>query len=158
MAIKKGAILLSAYPSAVFPPEWLPSDFHEIVRAGKGYKVITSFDSYWQPATVAQFEFVGTVEEFDAWLLADPFLINQRHEMIGKTVVRDLIVVLRQQNLTQAQEGDLLQRIMPTLFALNDGFIQGARWMAGNLTVAGELTAGRKNYLIGEIDKAILLL
>lgn len=156
--VKKGAILLTTYPLAVFPPEWLPRDFQEIVRMGKGYKVITSFDEYWQPATAAQFEFVGTPEEFDAWVLADPFLLNQEREIIGKTVVRDLIITLRSQNLTEAQEGDLIQRIMPTLFALNDGFISGAKWMAGNLAVAGQLTAGRKTYLIGEIDKALLKL
>jgi len=89
--VKKAAILLGSFPSAVFPQEWQPSDWSEIVRNGKGYKVIASFEQYFTPAVASQFDFIGTVEEFDAWLEADPlkrkkedmeFTTNLRLEML----------------------------------------------------------------------------
>lgn len=89
--VKKGAILLSVYPTAVFPQEWLPSDFHEVVRAGKGYKVITSFEQYWQPATEMQFEFVGTVEEFDTWMATDPVVLKTRDIEFGNSLLFEFL-------------------------------------------------------------------
>jgi hypothetical protein len=86
------------------------------------------------------------------------FVKNEVHELIGKHVVRDLYRTLRSQNLTQAQEGDILNRVFPVFCALGDGFIRGAREMANNLAVAGQLTAGRKNYLIAKIDEAIQMI
>lgn len=80
------------------------------------------------------------------------------HEQLGKNMIKDLYVTLRNQNLTQAQEGDLLSRINGVLMALGFGFIKGARTIANNLIVAGQLTQARKDYLIGKIDEAILLL
>ena len=89
---------------------------------------------------------------------ASDFIKNEIHELVGKDVVRDLYRALRAQNLTQAQEGDLLNRVFPVLAALGDGFINGARVICNNLTVAGQLTLARKNYLLGKIDEAIALL
>lgn len=89
---------------------------------------------------------------------ASDFVKNEVHELIGKDVVRDLYRTLRAQSLTQAQEGDLLSRVFPVFAALGDGFINGARVMANNLTVAGQLTLPRKTYLLTKIDEAIAIL
>jgi hypothetical protein len=89
---------------------------------------------------------------------ADDLIRQQIHESIGREVIRDLYKTLRQQNLTQAQEGDLLGRLNGTLIALGFGFVRAARVLANNLTVAGQLTQARKDYLVGRIDTAILLL
>lgn len=113
----------------------------------------------------------GTITEFDTeaehaaavnTISPTPDLTNHlknlEHEQIGKNVVRQLYVSLRAQNLTQAQEGDLLNRVFPVLCALGDGFVRGARVMANNLTVAGQLTQVRKDFLVARIDEGILLL
>lgn len=113
----------------------------------------------------------GTITEFDSVEEHDNF-VNQlsptpdltsilkslQHEQLGKEVVRDLYITLRQQNLTDAQEGDLIGRIYPVIGSLGDGFIRGARIIANNIAVAGQYTTARKNYLLGKIDEAILKL
>lgn len=83
------------------------------------------------------------------------YLKNAQHEAIGKNLVRELYVTLRKQNLTQAEEGDLLGRIYPVLGCLADGFIRGARVICNSIPVAGQFTNGRKNYLLTQIDNAI---
>jgi hypothetical protein len=90
----------------------------------------------------------------------DPALLlrNERAEQLGKDVVRDLFRTLQAQNLTQANEGDLLNRVFPVFCALGDGFLNGARVIANNLTVAGQLTNARKTYLLNAIDAAIIAL
>ena len=80
---------------------------------------------------------------------------NIIHEKIGKDVVRDLYRILQSQNLTQAQEGDLITRIYPVLGSLGDGFIRASRVIASNTAVAGQYTQARKDYLISKIDEAI---
>jgi hypothetical protein len=51
------------------PSEWLDTDFNVIVRAGKNYKVITSFDDYFTIELVNQFDFVfDTQEDFQKWI------------------------------------------------------------------------------------------
>lgn len=104
-----------------------------------------------------------TVQEFEDHLRSisgtapdvTDYLKNQEHEILGKEIVRELFVTLRQQNLTQAQEGDLIGRIYPVLNVLSHGFIRGARVLANNLSLAGQLTSGRKDYLIAKIDEAL---
>lgn len=112
--------------------------------------------------TIIEFE---TDAEHDAYVASisptpdlTDFIKNAEHELIGKQVIKDLYVALRQQNLTQAQEGDLLNRLTGVLMALGFGFIRGSRVIANNLTVAGSLTQGRKDFLLAKIDAAILLL
>ena len=80
---------------------------------------------------------------------------NLEHEFIGKEVIRGLYITLRKQNLTQAQDGDLLGRLNGVMMALGFGFIRGARVLAGNLTVGGQLTQARKDYITSKIDEAI---
>lgn len=77
------------------------------------------------------------------------------HEALGKKVISDLYVALKGQNLTQAQEADILNRVSVVLTALGFGFIRGARDIANGLTVAGSLTLARKNFILSEIDDAI---
>ena len=79
----------------------------------------------------------------------------EEHEAIGKNLVRELFITLRGQNLTQAQEGDLLSRIYPVLGCLADGFIRGARVICNATATGGEFTAQRKTYLLNQIDAAI---
>tara|TARA_R110000868_G_scaffold199747_1_gene446358 strand:- start:1107 stop:1472 length:366 start_codon:yes stop_codon:yes gene_type:complete len=109
--------------------------------------------------TIIEFE---TQEAHDAWVDArspTPDLSNLRksleHEFIGKEVIRALYITLRDQNLTQAQEGDLLGRINGVFVALGFGFIRGAKVLANNLVVAGQLTTQRKDYILAQIDEAI---
>lgn len=83
------------------------------------------------------------------------YIKSLEHEQLGKQTVKDLYVTLSQQNLTQAQEGDLLNRIYPVLGTLSDGFIRGARVIANMIPVAGQYTQGRKDYLLARIDEAI---
>lgn len=108
---------------------------------------------------ITEFE---TAEEHDAFVAQHsptPDLTNYlksfEHEEIGKSVVKELYVTLRNQNLTQAQEGDLLNRIYPVLGTLSDGFIRGARVIANNIPVAGQYTQPRKDFLLAKIDEAI---
>lgn len=118
--------------------------------------------SIFHNGVLTQFE---TIEEHDAFVASlspTPDLTDIRknieHEILGKNVVRALYVALRQEGLSQANEGDLLNRVFPVLCALGDGFVRGARVMANNLAVAGQLTTARKNFLLARIDEAILLL
>lgn len=112
--------------------------------------------------TITEFETVEEHDNFVNQLSPTPDLTNilksLQHEMLGKEVVRDLYVTLRQQNLTDVQEGDLLNRIFPVIASLGDGFIRGARVIANNIVVAGQYTTARKNYLLSKIDEAILKL
>lgn len=116
-------------------------------------------------AQVIEFD---TREEFDTYISSitppeDAVLTlslqkSQEHEVLGKSVIRDLYVTLRAQNLTSAQEDDLLNRVFSVFCYLGFGFIRGARVRANGLTVAGQLTQVRKDYLLSKIDAAILLL
>lgn len=82
-------------------------------------------------------------------------LQNLVHEAIGKETVRDLFKTLKNQNLTQAEEGDILSRIYPVLGCLADGFIRGARVICNSTATGGQFTQARKTYLLGKIDEAI---
>jgi hypothetical protein len=106
-----------------------------------------------------------TQAEYEAYIATNSptpdlagYLKNELHEQLGKEVVRNLYRTLRDQALTQANEADLLNRIYPVLGTLSHGFIRGARTMANNLVVGGQLTQVRKDYLIARIDEAILLM
>ena len=102
--------------------------------------------------------------EHDAWVAAhspnDEQLLakieaNLRAEAVGKDLIRDLYRTLKDQNLTDAEEGDLLNRIYPILGTLGDGFIRGARVICNATPTGGQLTAGRKTFLLNVIDQAI---
>lgn len=82
----------------------------------------------------------------------------QKNEMVGKDLIRDLYQMLKQQNLTQAQEGDIINRITPVLLALIAGFVRGASPICSGIATGGSFTVGRKNALQNAIDAAILLL
>lgn len=151
--VKKGAILLSAYPSAVFPPEWLPSDFHEIVRAGKGYKVITSFDKYWQSATAAQFEFVGTVEEFDAWIAADPVKVKTRDITFGNELLLEFLTGQKDITLDNATYRAVSETFKFAEAALRRGDIPQAKTELTAIAPSPPVwTQEAKDYFIAKIN------
>lgn len=77
---------------------------------------------------------------------------------IGQNVVEDLLESMDAQNLTDAQEDDLINRIQLVLIMLSGGYIRGALTRATGLTVAGQLTNGRKNFLVNRITAAVALL
>lgn len=112
--------------------------------------------------TITEFDTEAELNAYIATISPTPnmtdYIKNLEHEALGKDVVRNLYRTLRAQNLSQADEGDLLNRVFPVFCALGDGFIRGARVIASNLTVAGQLTTNRKNYLIARIDEAIAFL
>lgn len=98
----------------------------------------------------------GQADHYPAATYAASAIIkNLVNEMIGKELVRDLFQTLKAQNLTDAQEGDLLNRIYPVLGCLADGFIRGSRVMCNAIPTGGQFTAPRKTYLLNQIDAAI---
>lgn len=86
---------------------------------------------------------------------ADFLLQNEIQEYYGKNLVRELFKELRNQNLTQANEADIVTRIQTTLTALATGFVKGARTIANNTATGGAFTAARKTYLLNQIDNVI---
>lgn len=98
----------------------------------------------------------GKADYFSAADYAGNVIVkNMIHESIGKQLVRELFQTLKAQDLTDAQEGDLLNRIYPVLGTLADGFIRGARVMCNAIPTGGQFTNGRKTYLLNKIDAAI---
>jgi hypothetical protein len=69
--IKQGATTLAEYNAGNWPAEWMPSDWHDLVRQGVQYKTITSFENYFTPEITARFTFVGAQEEFLTWVGTD---------------------------------------------------------------------------------------
>lgn len=152
--IKTGAILLSLYPTAVFPPEWLPSDFREIVRAGKGYKVITSFDGYWQPATSAQFEFVGTPEAFQLWIASDPVKIKSRDIEFGNSLLMEFLTGQKDITLDNATYRAMSETFKYAESALRRGDIPQAKTELNGIALAPPVwTLDAKNYFINKINQ-----
>lgn len=104
----------------------------------------------------------NTIQEHDDYINSlsptpdlTTYIKDQQHEQLGKSVIVDLYVALKGQNLTQAQEADIINRVAVVLVALGFGFIRGARDICNGLTVAGSLTLSRKNFILSEIDDAI---
>jgi len=65
----KTAAILSSKQINNKPEVWAESDFLTIQRAGKEYKVITSFDEYFTSQITTQFDFVfDTQEDFQKWI------------------------------------------------------------------------------------------
>ena len=109
--------------------------------------------------TIIEFD---TQEEHDLWVSTHSptpdltnLIKNFEHESLGKKVISDLYVALKGQNLTQAQEADILNRVAIVFVALGFGFIRGSRDIANGLSVGGNLTLARKNFILSEIDDAI---
>lgn len=151
--VKTGAILLSQYPTAVFPPEWLLSDFHEIVRAGKGYKFITSFDEYWQPATSAQFEFVGTPDEFQSWMNSDPVKMKKEDIEFGNSLLLDFLTGQKDIALDNPTYRAVSEIFKYAESALRRGDIPQAKTELTNIAISPPVwTQGAKDYFISKIN------
>lgn len=90
--------------------------------------------------------------------LIDRLRESEKAQLIGRDLVKDLYQTLKQQNLTQAQEGDIINRITPVLLAVSMGFLRGAREICNNTATGGSFTAGRKTFLLNSIDASIALL
>ena len=114
--------------------------------------IITEYDSQAEHDAA-----VALLSQSDQGLI-DRLIEANRAEVIGRDLLKDLYQTLKQQNLTQAQEADLMNRIFPTLTVIGFGFLRAARDMCNALTVAGQLTNARKNYLLNAIDAAIVQL
>lgn len=107
-------------------------------------------------ATLAEYEAaVAAISTTDIALISR-LVEAERAERIGRDLLKDLYQTLKQQNLTQAQEADLMNRIFQVLTVIGLGFLRGARDMCNVLPVAGQLTTGRKNFLLAAIDAAIV--
>lgn len=103
-----------------------------------------------------------TEAEHDAYIAANfpnpptNFILQQaRREQLGRELVADLGHVLQEQNLTQADEAAIVNKIATVITALAAGFIRGARIICNALTTDSVFTPGRKNYLLNRIDETI---
>jgi hypothetical protein len=76
-------------------------------------------------------------------------------ESIGKELVKELWKDLDAMNLTEAQDLDLVNRILPVLVCLGDGFILRSRKVLNTMTTAGQLTLARKNFILNKIEQAL---
>lgn len=76
-------------------------------------------------------------------------------EQAGRELIRTLGQTLDAQNLTQAEEADIVTRISGVVVALSTGWLRGARVICNALTIGGALTNARKNYLLNQIDAVI---
>jgi len=84
------------------------------------------------------------------------FAINQsKREQVGRELVNDLFKKLQEQNLTQAEEAQIVNKISTCMVALLAGSINGARVICNALTTDAVFTPQRKAYLLGKIDAAI---
>jgi hypothetical protein len=79
-------------------------------------------------------------------------------DKIGRAVIEELFKTLIDQNLSQADEADITNRLLSTVVALMLGNLRGARTLANNTATGGALTAQRKTFVLNTIDAAILLL
>ena len=77
---------------------------------------------------------------------------NYIQELMGKLLIADLFKALKEQNISQADEGDIISRVQATLTALATGFVRGAKNIANNTATGGAFTVARKTYLLGQID------
>lgn len=146
--IKKGAILLSNFSSAVLPQEWSGYEWQEVVRAGKGYRVIESFDKYFSPAVVNQFDFVGAVEEFDDWMLADPERLYEEDLKFGREMMKEYQIYNRSLNLTTADSLAQLHKFQAIAALLDRGSIRASAALLQNIQVDSIFTQERKDYFI----------
>lgn len=146
--IKTGAILLSKFAAATWPVEWNESDWSEVLRAGKGYKVITSFDKYFTPAVLVQFDFVGTPQEFDEWMLADPERLYEEDIAFGRQMIKEYQIYNRSLNLTTSDSLMQLQKFQAIAALLDRGSIRASTALLQNIQVDSIFTQERKDYFI----------
>lgn len=111
--------------------------------------------------TIIEFE---TQAEHDAWV-ADHSptpdmteIINEQiREIIGKDATRTLIKAIRTNITNGADKITVVKLLTPVLMFLSDGFIQDARDMANSEPTTSVFTTARKNFVLSEIDKALVL-
>ena len=74
----------------------------------------------------------------------------------GQDVLKTLRIQLKQSGLTDAQQGELITKCSSVFIAIAIGELNGARFLTNSLTTDAVFTAGRKTYLLGLIDNALL--
>lgn len=79
-----------------------------------------------------------------------------RNENKGKLVVDNLLAALASANLTQSEKSQLVTKLSSVFIALVIGELNGARFLANALTTDTVFTAGRKTFLLAEIDRQLL--
>lgn len=152
--VKTGAILLSQYPSAVFPAQWLATDFSELVRAGVGYKVISSFDEYWTPAIANQFEIVGTAEEFQTWIAADPLALKINDIEFGNGLLLEFLTGQKDIALDNATYRQVSEIFKFAESALRRGDIPQAKTELNAIALMPPVwNLDAKNYFINKINQ-----
>lgn len=92
-------------------------------------------------------DFIRDSEERDAVL-----------EKIGKDCMRVIIKAIRTQVPNGADRITIVKLLNPVFTLLGDGFIQDARDMANAEATTAVFTTARKNFVLSEIDKALLII
>lgn len=151
--VKKAAILLSKFSTSTFPVEWNTTDWSEIVRAGKGYKVILSFDRYFTPAIVAQFDFIGTPEQFEQWILEDPEKLYEEDIEFGKQMIKEYQLHNRSLNLSTQDSLTQLQKFQSIASLLDRGSIKASAALLSGVAVDSIFTQERKDYFIQRFNE-----
>lgn len=103
-----------------------------------------------------------TQAEHDAYVQSispTPDLTQIKNQIIreqkGRELANDLFVKLNEQNLTDAEEAQVINKISTVMVALIAGSLRGARIICNALTTDAVFNNARKNYLLNQIDKAI---
>lgn len=106
--------------------------------------------------------YFNTQAEHDAWVAQHSptpdmteIILDQKRELIGKDAMRSLIKAIRTQVTNTSDRIVLAKLLTPVFMLLGDGFIQDARDIANAEATTTVYTAGRKAFVLGEIDKAL---
>lgn len=97
---------------------------------------------------------IALLSQNDDALLSRLSIYDQKI-LVGRDLIRTLAQTLQQQNLTQAEEADIVNRILSTLLALSLGFNSGARLLCNNTATGGAFTLPRKTFILQQIDSIL---
>lgn len=79
-----------------------------------------------------------------------------RDDNKGKLILENLYAQLKTANLTPTEKASLITKLSTVFLALVVGEINGARILANALTTDAVFTAGRKTFLLNQIDAQLL--
>lgn len=151
--------------------------FNAVIFTGSNYAELQAFAPGIESFNFRGFQTVGFTtlngisEALPGWYVVkndgDGFLIYSpeefsviysalRSENKGKLVVDNLLAALASANLTQSEKAALVTKLSSVFVALGVGWIDGARFLANALTTDAVFTAGRKTFLLAQIDAQLL--
>lgn len=150
--------------------------FNAVVFTGSNYAELQAFAPGIESFNIRGFQTVGfttangiyealptyyIVKDNGSFLIYSPeefatLYISLRNENKGKLVVDNLLAALASANLTQSEKASLVTKLSSVFIALTIGEIQGARFLANALTTDAVFTAGRKTFLLAQIDTQLL--